>query len=114
MSKKTNPITAAKNLLERSGYSVKKKRDDPKIGDVIRFYDGCSDPYNVLITFHQTKPDNADDVWDFGGVIVSEGLYEDMNSDACWIDRNEWARDDGQYTVIGHIDLSKALTPTQR
>lgn len=107
MSKYPKSITAAKKLLESNGYEVKMKRPDPKIGDVVRFdtdEDGICD---VLITFHQTDDTTIDDVYDFGGVVVSEGRWDDLNTDAHWIDREEWAKDDGQYTIVGHVDLSK-------
>lgn len=99
-------IAAAKKLLEAEGYTLTKKRPDPRIGDVVRFY-GDDGDHDVLITFHQTDDATPDDVYDFGGVIVSEQGYADQYTEACWIDRDEWAKDDGQYEVVGHVNLDK-------
>lgn len=109
--KKQDPIEAAKKLLESKGYTVKTNRPDPRIGDVVRFRDDASDTLNtVLITFHQTKPSALDDVWAFGGVHIHSGAYDDMFTESMWIDSVEWAKDDGQYEVVGHVDLSKFTT----
>ena len=112
--KKQDPIEAAKKLLERKGYTVKANRPDPRIGDVVRFRDEAGSDggklKTVLITFHQIKPSALDDVWAFGGVYVHSGTYEAMYTEPVWIDSVEWAKDDGQYEVIGHVDLSKFTT----
>lgn len=100
-------INAAMKLLKNEGYTVNKKRPDPRIGDVVRFNCDSEGPYDVLITFHQTTPANNMDCWDYGGMEIIERPYDNMNTEACWIDRNEWAKDDGQYEVIGHVDLTK-------
>lgn len=107
MATKTTTIRAALKLLEKEGYTVTKKRQDPRIGDVVRFKCDEGEPYDVLITFHQTDNSYDGDQYDFGGVIVSEMKYADQSTDAIWIDRNEWAKDDGQYEVIGHVNLDK-------
>ena len=108
---KKSPIQTAVDLLKKNGYTVTKKRADPRIGDVVRMRDELTDgvPDEVLITFHRTDPDpaNTDDVYDFGGVIVSKQNYDHQYSEALWIDRKEWAKDDGQYEVIGHVNLDK-------
>jgi hypothetical protein len=110
---KKSPILTAVDLLKKNGYTVTKKRADPRIGDVVRFRDELTDgvPDEVLITFHQTEPDpgNTEDVWDFGGVIVSKKKWVEQYTEAMWIDRNEWAKDDGQYEVIGHVNLDKYM-----
>ena len=108
MSTKTLPkINAAKKLLEKAGYTVTMNRPDPRIGDVVRFKSSDSTYEDMLITFHQLDPATADDVYDFGGVIVSEKRYADIYTEPCWIDRDEWAKDDGTYEVIGHVNLDK-------
>ena len=99
-------IAAAKKLLEAEGYTLTKKRPDPRIGDVVRFY-GDDEDYDVLITFHQLDDATPEDTYDFGGVIVSERKYEYQHTDSMWIDRDEWAKDDGQYEVVGHMNLDK-------
>lgn len=104
MTKKKNPIEEAKALLLASGYSVKSNRPDPRIGDVVLI---ASEGHEVLITFHQAPGATMDDVYVFGGVVVSRANYSDQNTDTYWIDRNEWAKDDGQYKVVGHVDLTK-------
>lgn len=107
-------INAAKKLLEKEGFTVTKtkpgyeviqKRTDPRIGDVVRFHMDMN--CDVLVTFHQTDDASTDDVYSFGGVVVSEQNYNDMHTEHFWIDRNEWAKDDGKYEVIGHVDLDK-------
>jgi hypothetical protein len=109
--KKQDPILAAKRLLESKGYTVKTNRPDPRIGDVVRFRDDTSDTLNsVLITFHQTEPTGPDDSFVFGGVHIHSGTYDTMFTESMWIDSEEWAKDDGQYEVIGHVDLSKFTT----
>lgn len=108
---KTNPasdraaINRAKRLLEKNGYTVAKYRPDPRIGDVVRFHEGDK-PYDVLITFYQTDSVTPEDVYAFGGVQVGRGTYLQLCTEPLWIDQNEWQKDDGQYEVIGHIDLS--------
>jgi len=97
-------INAAMKLLKQEGYTVTKKRPDPRIGDVVRFTDDDG-TYDVLITFHVLG--RNEDAYEYGGVTVSEQDYKDQYTEACWIDRNEWAKDDGQYEVIGHVDLTK-------
>lgn len=99
-------IAAAKKLLEAEGYTLTKKRPDPRIGDVVRFHEDDGD-YDVLITFHQTDAAERDESYDFGGVIVSEQGYDYQDTDNLWIDRNEWVKDDGQYEVVGHVNLDK-------
>ena len=109
MSTKTSKtaINAALKLLKKEGYTVEKKRPDPRIGDVVRMHydDGTFD--DVLITFHQLDRNGPDDVFPFGGVVVSERKYNDQYTEAMWIDENEWARVDGQYEIIGHVNLDK-------
>lgn len=90
-------------LLKQQGYTVTKVRPDPRIGDVVRFHG--EGPYDVLITFHELG--RNEDAYEYGGVVVSEQKYIDQCSEALWIDRNEWAKDDGQYEVIGHVDLTQ-------
>jgi len=107
MAKKKDPIAEAKALLTASGYEVKAKRTDPKIGDVVRMYQDDESPEDVLITVHQTDSHTAADVWNYGGVVVACGKYDDLYTDFIWIDRNKWAKDNGAYEVIGHVDLTK-------
>ncbi len=95
---KKSPIQTAVDLLKKNGYTVTKKRADPRIGDVVRVRDDDAD---VLITFH----DITVTTYVFGGVVIAKGVTPE--SDAYWIDRNEWAKDDGQYEVIGHVNLDK-------
>ena len=110
-TKKQDPTEAAKKLLESKGYTVKANRPDPRIGDVVRFKDAQNlELYNMLVTFHQTDSTGPDDVYRFGGVYVHSGTYEAMYTEPVWIDSVEWAKDDGQYEVIGHVDLSKFTT----
>ena len=90
---KKSPIQTAVDLLKKNGYTVTKKRADPRIGDVVRFRDL---DMNVLITLHDPASTN----YKFGGVVISKRTVR-------WIDRNEWAKDDGQYEVIGHVNLDK-------
>lgn len=104
MAKKKDPIAEAKALLTANGYEVKSRRPDPKIGDVVRFRD---DGMDVLIAFHQTDAIERGDEYVFGGVPMHIGGYDDIYTEPMWIDRNEWAKDDGQYEVIGHVDLTK-------
>jgi hypothetical protein len=106
-TKKKDPIAEAKALLTASGYEVKAKRPEPKIGDVVRMYQDDESTEDVLITVHQTDSHSADDVWNYGGVVVARGKYDDLYTDFMWIDRNLWAKDDGDYEVVGHIDLTK-------
>ena len=101
---KKSPIQTAVDLLKKNGYAVTKKRADPRIGDVVRFRDEKAD---LLITFHQTDRQTPDDSYTFGGVIVGRNVYAKLYVDNLWIDRNEWAKDDGQYEVIGHVNLDK-------
>lgn len=95
-------IEAAKNLLQKEGYEIKKPRPDPRIGDVVRIK-GSGKTFDALIVFHETS--DAD--YQYGGVEVSTGDYCHIYTENLWIDREEWAKDDGQYTVIGHVNLDK-------
>jgi hypothetical protein len=109
--KKQDPILAAKKLLESKGYTVKAVRPDPRIGDVVRIWEnGGGVLCNMLVTFNQTDSTGPDDTFRFGGVYVHSGTYEAMYTEPVWIDSEEWAKDDGQYEVIGHVDLSKFTT----
>lgn len=113
MKKKQDPILAAKKLLESKGYTVKVNRPDPRIGDVVRVWaweDKRGVLCDMLVTFNQTDSTGPDDVYRFGGVYVHCGTYEAMYTELVWIDSEEWAKDDGQYEVIGHVDLSKLTT----
>lgn len=106
----TTLIEEAKKLLQKEGYEVKKKRPDPRIGDIVRIKESdgiLTKVYNILITFHQTDNAAPDDMYDYGGVEISKGRYRDMDTEPIWIDRDEWAENDGKYTVIGHVDLDK-------
>ena len=105
-TKKPLTVAAAKKLLEANGYTVNKRREDPKIGDVVRMDDGDGKTMDILITFHQTDITGPDDVFTYGGVEVAVGTYHQLYTEPCWIDRDEWAKDDGQYKVVGHVDLS--------
>ena len=105
-TKKPLTIAASKKLLEANGYTVNKCREDPKIGDVVRMGRDNGDTMDILITFHQTDDATDDDIFDFGGVEVAIGTYDQLYTEPCWIDRDEWAKDDGQYQVVGHVDLS--------
>ena len=107
MTKKKTPIEAAKALLEKNGYTVKAIRPDPKIGDVVRTYEDDGSYNDVLITFREIDNSAHGDGFEFGGVAVSEAKREDQYPDMLWIDSAKWAKDDGQYQVIGHVDLSK-------
>ncbi len=106
-TKKPLTIAASKKLLEANGYTVNKCREDPKIGDVVRMGRDNGDTMDILITFHQTDDATDDDIFDFGGVEVAVGTYKQLYTEPCWIDRDEWAKDDGQYQVVGHVDLSE-------
>ena len=106
-TKKPLTVAAAKKLLEANGYTVNKRREDPKIGDVVRMDDGDGKTMDILITFHQTDITGPDDVFTYGGAEVAVGTYKQLHIEPCWIDRDEWARDDGQYQVVGHVDLSR-------
>ena len=108
--KKQDPIEAAKKLLESKGYTVKTNRPDPRIGDVVKFKDDYAKLNTMLVTFNQTDSTGPDDVYRFGGCVVHSGTYEAMYTEPVWIDSVEWAKDDGQYEVIGHVDLSKFTT----
>jgi hypothetical protein len=110
--KKQDPIEAAKKLLESKGYTVKANRPDPRIGDVVKVWDeaGMKVLHTMLVAFHQTDSTGPDDTYHFGGVYVHSGTYDAMYTEPVWIDSVEWAKDDGQYEVVGHVDLSKFTT----
>ena len=109
MTKKKDPIEDAKALLLASGYTIKRNRADPRIGDVVWMAPGGQE---LLITFHQTDDATKADVYDFGGVIVSVTNYANQDTEIFWINRNEWAKDDGMYKVVGHVDLTKYTKTT--
>jgi hypothetical protein len=100
-------INAAMKLLKKEGYTVNKKRPDPRIGDVVRMEGDRGELIDLLITFRQIDSATLEDVYEYGGIVVSEQTYMDQYTDSMWIDRNEWAKDDGQYEVVGHVDLTK-------
>jgi mRNA-degrading endonuclease YafQ of YafQ-DinJ toxin-antitoxin module len=105
--KKPTPsvIRSAKTLLEKNGYTVRKLRPHPQIGDIVRFRDTTT-PMDVLIVFHQTDDATPEDVYDFGGVQVGRGTYQQLYTEPLWVDREEWQKDDGAYKIVGRIDLT--------
>lgn len=104
MASKKTPVEAAKALLLNEGYTVTKKRPDPRIGDIVEI-----EGEKVLIIFHQKDRTNKDDHYRFGGYCVQVGVYAEMDTDApSWIDEREW-HDESQYPLLGHIDLTKAM-----
>lgn len=94
-----DPIEAARELLQKSGYTVKYNRTEPKVGDVFRFHESGQ---NVLIMFQ----DKSDDQWDWGGVAVDGTNNWD---DITWIDKEVYDENGPEYELIGHIDLSLAM-----
>ena len=104
MAKNKTPVEAAKALLLNEGYTVTKKRPDPRIGDIVEI-----EGEQALIIFHQKNKVSTDDHYRFGGYPVQVGVYAEINTDApAWIDEREW-HDESQYPLLGHIDLTKAM-----
>jgi hypothetical protein len=98
-------ITAAKRLLERSGFEVKVKRPEPRIGDIFEIGGDV-----VLITFHQLDKASDDDTLMWGGVKVHEAKYIDSYWAPVWVDSDEYHSNPNSYKHLGHIDLSKAMS----
>lgn len=48
--------------------------------------------------------------WEWGGVKVHEAKYIDSYWEPMWIDSEEYHSDPNSYKLLGHIDLSKAMS----
>ena len=101
MSKPTKAqVTAARKLLEKQGYTVAPPPTPIQIGDIVEC---VQDGLTILITMKDTNACG----FTYGGTLVGEVDY----IETAWIEDEEYANNPKAYKLLGHINLSKALTP---